>query len=64
MKIRAMNSGLCREISAGEAADRCCGKCRHCEKGQGEKLRCRRHKIETYFAAMCKECEPCMAPEG
>ena len=64
MKIRGMNNGRIRETNAGEAPDRCCGKCRFCERKQGEQLRCRRHKIETYFAAMCRECEPCMTPEA
>ena len=64
MKNQPVNSGLCGELHAGEAPERCCGKCRYCERKQGEKLRCRRHKIETYFAGMCRECEPCMAAKA
>ena len=63
MKNQPVNSGMYREGNAVETVERCCGKCRYCEWKQGEKLRCRRHKIETYFAAMCRECELCIVPE-
>lgn len=61
---RAGNAGR-RETIAGEKSLKCCGNCRYCEKGTGgSSLRCRRHKIETYFAALCGECEIMIAPEG
>ena len=42
-----------------DESGRCCGKCRSCEKAaSGKKMRCRRHKIETYFAAMCGDFQP------
>ena len=54
-----------REIIDGEEIRKCCGNCRYCEKGPGEnRFRCRRHKIETYFAAQCSECEPYLGTEG
>ena len=54
-----------RETVSGDGIRKCCGNCRYCEKSAGEnRFRCRRHKIETYFAGQCGECELDWVTEG